>query len=168
MTAVVYYSVLMCDDAGLWCKVTRISTFLSSSSQAQCRLGGESSAAVVFLQGETFSTSPAQKFQEVQTGVKDLVVLEHHLVKGIDGKVTVGVGIFERGHGGVKCVSLVAEGGILHGDDLESVLEREKESSLAISLSNRAGPTYMTITAAIQDTSAMSSALCPKVSKICL
>lgn len=53
-------------------------------------------------------------------------MLEHHLVKGIDGEVTVGVGIFERGHGGVKCVSLVAEGGILHGDDLESVLERKK------------------------------------------
>lgn len=64
-------------------------------------------------------------------------MLKHHLVKGIDGEVTVGVSIFERGHGGVKCVSLVAERGILHGDDLESVLVRKKEPSLFINLSTR-------------------------------
>lgn len=54
-------------------------------------------------------------------------MLKHHLVEGIDGEVTVGVGIFERGHGGVQCVGLVAEGGIVHGDDLESVLEGKRE-----------------------------------------
>lgn len=106
-----------------------ISTFLIFQLTGKYGLGGASSAAAVFFQGETFSTSPPQKFQEVETGVEDLVVLEHHLVKGIDGEVTVGVGIFERGHGGVKCVGLVAKWGIVHGDDLKGVLETKKEGA---------------------------------------
>lgn len=81
-----------------------------------------SSTGLVFFQGKALSTSPAQKFEEVQTGVEDLVVFKHHLVKRVDREVTVGVGIFECGHGGVKRVRLVAERGVLHGDDLESML----------------------------------------------
>lgn len=104
-----------------------ISTFIVFQLTGKYGLSGASSAAAVFFQGKTFSTSPPQKFQEVETGVEDLVVLEHHLVKGIDGEVTVGVGIFERGHGSVKCVGLVAEWRILHGDDLKGVLERKKD-----------------------------------------
>lgn len=38
----------------------------------------------------------------------------------------------------------MAEGRILHGDDLESVLERKEEASLDINLCNRPGPEQMT------------------------
>lgn len=79
-------------------------------------------AGFVLFQGEALSTSPAQQFEEVQTGVEDLVVLEHHFVKRVNREVAVGVGVFERGHGGVKRVCLMTERGVLHGDDLESVL----------------------------------------------
>lgn len=92
-------------------------------------LSSDNLVAIVFFQGETLLASPPQKFQEVQTGAKDLVMLKHHLVKGINGEVTVGVGIFQRGHGGVKCVGLVAKGGVVHGDYLESMLERKKRGS---------------------------------------
>lgn len=94
------------------------------------RLSSENLVVIVFFQGETLSASPPQKFQEVQTGIKDLVMLEHHLVKGINGEVTVGVSIFQRGHGGIKCVGLMAKRGVFHGDYLESMLERKKEYSL--------------------------------------
>lgn len=77
---------------------------------------------VALFQGKALSTSPAQKFEEVQAGVEDLVVLKHQFVKRVDWEVTVGVGVFERGHRGVHCVCLMAERGILHGDDLESML----------------------------------------------
>lgn len=80
------------------------------------------SGALVFFQGKALSTSPAQKFEEAQTGVEDLVVLKHHFVEWVDLEVTVGVGIFECGHRGVKRVCLMAERGILHGDDLDSML----------------------------------------------
>lgn len=53
-------------------------------------------------------------------------MLEHHLVKGINGEVTIGVSIFQRGHGGIKCVGLMAKRGVVHGDYLESMLERKK------------------------------------------
>lgn len=56
-------------------------------------------------------------------------MLEHHLVKGINGEVTVGVSIFQRGHRGIKCVGLMAKRGVVHGDYLESMLERKKEYS---------------------------------------
>lgn len=91
-------------------------------------LTGKTLVAVVFVQGEALTTSPTQKFQEVQAGIKYLVVLKHHLVKCINWQVTVGVSIFECGHGGVKCVCLMAERWILHGNYLESMLKRKKES----------------------------------------
>ena len=84
-------------------------------------------AGFVLFQGEALPTSPAQQFEEVQTGVEDLVVLEHHFVKGVNREVAVGVGVFERGHGGVKRVCLMAERGVVHGDDLESVLGGEAQ-----------------------------------------
>ncbi len=86
--------------------------------------------ALVFFQGEALSTSPAQKFQEVQTGVEDLVVLKHHFVKCVNWEITVGVSIFERGHRGVKRVCLMAERGILHGDNLDSMLGEADRTSI--------------------------------------
>lgn len=78
--------------------------------------------ALVLFQGKALSTSPAQKFEEVQTGVEDLVVLKHHFVKCVDWEVAVGVSVFECGHRGVKRVCLMTERGIIHSDDLESML----------------------------------------------
>lgn len=75
-------------------------------------------SVLVFFQGETLATSPAQKFEEVKASVEDFVVLKHHLVKCVNWKVTIGVGIFECCHGGVKCVCLMAKRRVLHGDDL--------------------------------------------------
>lgn len=74
--------------------------------------------ALLLVQRKALSTPPAQKFEEVQTGVEDLVVLKHHFVKRVDWEVAVGVGIFECGHGGVKRVGLMTERGIVHGDNL--------------------------------------------------
>ena len=78
--------------------------------------------ALISFHGKALSTSPAQKFEEVQTGVEDLLVFKHHLVKRVDWEVTIGVSIFKCGHGGVKCVCRMMERWILHGDDLESML----------------------------------------------
>lgn len=92
-------------------------------------LHGQNLVTVVFFQGETLSASPPQKFQEIQTCMKDLVMLKHHLVKCINWEVTVGVSIFKRGHGGVKRICLMAEGGIVHGNYLESMLGRKSTVS---------------------------------------
>lgn len=81
------------------------------------------SVGLVFFQGKALSTSPAQKFEEVQAGIEDLVVFKHHFVKRVDWEVTIGVSVFESGHRSVKGVCLMAERGILHGDDLERMLE---------------------------------------------
>lgn len=81
--------------------------------------------ALVLFQGKAFSTSPAQKFEEVQTGIEDLVVFKHHFVKCVNWKVAIGVSIFECGHRGVKSVCLMTERWNLHCDDLESVLEEK-------------------------------------------
>lgn len=83
------------------------------------------SVALVFLKRKTLATSPAQHLKEVQTGVEDFVMLKHHFIEGVNGEVSVGVSIFQSGHGSVKRVCLVAEGWVLHGDDLEGMLEEK-------------------------------------------
>lgn len=87
------------------------------------------SVALVFFQRETLATSPAQHLKEIQTGVEDLVMLKHHFIESVNGEVSVGVNIFQSGHGGVKRVCLVAERWVLHGDDLEGVLEDKTDLS---------------------------------------
>lgn len=81
------------------------------------------SVALVLFQREALATPPAQQLEEVETGVENLVVLKHHLVEGVDREVSVRVGVFKRGHGGVERVGLVAERRVLHCDDFEGVLE---------------------------------------------
>lgn len=85
----------------------------------------KNSIPLFFVQGKAFSASPAQKLEEVQAGVEDLVVFEHHFVKCVNWKVTIGISVFECGHGGVESVCLMAERGIVHGDDLEGMLEKK-------------------------------------------
>lgn len=77
---------------------------------------------LVLFQGKALSASPAQKFEEVQTGIEDLVVFKYHFVKCVNWEITVGVSVFECGHRSVKRVCLMTERGILHSDDLESML----------------------------------------------
>lgn len=122
-------SVKDSSHGGGWFHLLPLNTFywlLILQLTGNYRLSSENLVVIVFFQGETLSASPPQKFQEVQTGIKDLVMLEHHLVKGINGEVTIGVSIFQCGHGGIKCVGLMAKRGVVHGDYLESMLERKK------------------------------------------
>lgn len=81
------------------------------------------SGTLIFFQGKTLATPPAQQLEEVQAGVEDFVVFKHHFVKRFDGKVSVGIGIFQCGHGCVKSVCLMAERRIVHGDNPVGVLE---------------------------------------------
>lgn len=120
------------------------------------------SVALVFFQREALATPPAQHLKEVQTGIEDLVVLKHHFIESVDGEVSVGVGIFQCGHGGVKRVCLVAERWVFHGDDLEGVLETE-QGFKSLTEHNTTEQEEFFIS-----TSAMSSGDWPRVSKICL
>lgn len=56
-------------------------------------------------------------------------MFKHHFVKRVNWEVTVGVSIFECGHRGVKRVCLMAERGVVHGDDFESMLEGKTEQN---------------------------------------
>lgn len=103
--------------------------------------------ALVLFQGKALSTSPAQKFEEVQTGVEDLVMLKHHFVKCVNWEVTVGVSIFECGHRGVKRVCLMTEWGILHGDDLESMLQGNTQTKHEPQVQTTAGLTDLSCSA---------------------
>lgn len=85
------------------------------------------SVVLVLFQGKALPASPAQQLEEVQADVEDLLVLKHHWIKRFDREVTSRVGVFERGHGGVKSVGLMAEGGVVHGDDLQRVLGGENK-----------------------------------------
>lgn len=80
------------------------------------------SVGLLFIQGKALSTSPAQKFEEVQTSIENFVVFKHHFIECVDWEVPIGVSIFECGHGGVERVCLVPERRILHCDDTESML----------------------------------------------
>lgn len=52
-------------------------------------------------------------------------MLKHHLVEGVDGKVSVWISILQGGHGGVQGVGLVPEWRVVHGNDLVCVLREE-------------------------------------------
>lgn len=82
--------------------------------------------SILLVQCEALTTPPAEQFEEVQAGVEDLVVLKHHLVEGVNGKVPVGVCVLESGHGGVESVGLVAKWRVVHCDDFVCVLRVER------------------------------------------
>lgn len=56
-------------------------------------------------------------------------MLEHHLVEGVNGKISLRVSVLQSGHWSVQGVCLMAEGWVLHCDDFECVLVMEEIQS---------------------------------------
>lgn len=53
-------------------------------------------------------------------------MLKHHLVEGVNGKISFRVRVLQSGHWSVQDVCLMAEGRVVHCDDFERVLGIEE------------------------------------------
>lgn len=56
---------------------------------------------------------PLEHFEEAEAGFEEPIMLEDHLVEGIEGQISTGVSMFESGDGCVETVGLIPKGRIL-------------------------------------------------------
>lgn len=72
---------------------------------------------------------PLEHFEEAETGFEEPIMLEDHLVEGIERQIPAGVSMFESSDGCVKAVGLIPKGRLLGGYHFRSMLSKGKHNA---------------------------------------